>query len=50
MGLKEATTTRLVCRFEIMGGSDSFSALVGQRHESFLDRQCRSVVKTITIR
>ena len=32
MGLKEATTTtRLGCRSEIMGGFDSFSALVGQR-------------------
>ena len=31
MGLKEATTTRLVCRSEIVDGSDSFSTLVGQR-------------------
>ena len=31
MGLKEAMTMRLGCRSEIMGGSDSFSALVGQR-------------------
>ena len=31
MGLKEATATRLVCRLEIVGGFDSFLALVGQR-------------------
>ena len=31
MGLKEATATRLVCRLEIMGGFDSFLALVGQK-------------------
>ena len=31
MGLKEATVMRLGCRSEIVGGSDSFSALVGQR-------------------
>ena len=29
MGLKEVTATRLVCRSKIVGGSDSFSALVG---------------------
>ena len=31
MGLKEATATRLVCRLEIVGGFDSFLALVGQK-------------------
>ena len=31
MGLKEVTTTRLVCRSKIVGGSDSLLALVGQR-------------------
>ena len=29
--MKEAMMMRLVCRSEIVGGSNSFSALVGQR-------------------
>ena len=55
--LKEAMTTRFVCRSEIVYGSNSFLTFgwsegkrEEERRESFLHWRCRSVVKTMTVR